>query len=56
MHVDGHARNSLSRGNRHKLIADGRGPRLSKLGARSLISSEAAVEWRRDLEQAAAAQ
>jgi hypothetical protein len=31
----------------HKLVSEGRGPKLMKVGARTLISIEAAAEWRR---------
>jgi hypothetical protein len=31
----------------HKLVGEGRGPKLMKVGARTLISIEAAAEWRR---------
>jgi hypothetical protein len=30
----------------HKLIGEGRGPKLMKVGARTLISVEAAAAWR----------
>jgi len=36
----------------HKLVSEGRGPRLMKIGARTLISIEAAAEWRRAQEAA----
>jgi predicted DNA-binding transcriptional regulator AlpA len=40
----------ISRSFLYKLIAEGRGPRLLKLGRRTLISSEAAAEWRARME------
>ena len=36
----------------HALVAKGKGPRLMKVGARTLISVEAAAEWRRAQEAA----
>ena len=36
----------------HALVAKGRGPRLMKVGARTLISVEAAAKWRRAQEAA----
>ena len=39
----------------HKLVSEGRGPKLMKVGARTLISVEAAAEWRRAREAATAA-
>jgi len=46
------ADHGLSRSFFYKLVATGKGPRLIKLGARTLISVEAAAEWRRLMEQA----
>lgn len=34
----------------HKLVRDGKGPRLMKLGHRTLITAEAAAEWRKEME------
>lgn len=52
--VDEFARqHSISRGYVYKLIAEGRGPRLMKVGRRTLVSREAAEEWRRQMEQLA---
>ena len=34
----------------HKLVSEGRGPKLMKVGARTLISVEAAAAWRRACE------
>jgi hypothetical protein len=39
----------------HKLVSEGRGPKLMKVGARTLISVEAAAAWRRACEAATAA-
>ena len=39
----------------HKLVSEGRGPKLMKVGARTLISVEAAAAWRRAREDATAA-
>jgi hypothetical protein len=39
----------------HKLVSEGHGPKLMKVGARTLISVEAAAEWRRAREAATAA-
>ena len=47
------ADHGISRSFFYKLIGDGRGPRLAKLGTRTLISAEAAADWRRSLEVAA---
>jgi len=38
----------------HALVAKGKGPRLMKVGARTLISVEAAAKWRRAQEAATA--
>ena len=38
----------------HALVARGKGPKLMKVGARTLISIEAAAEWRRAQEAATA--
>lgn len=37
----------------YKLLKQGKGPRLMKIGARTLISVEAAADWRRQMEGAA---
>jgi hypothetical protein len=44
----------ISRGTFYKLLAEGRGPKIAKIGRRTLISAEAAEEWRRRIEQPAA--
>ena len=44
----------ISRGTFYKLLGEGRGPKAIKIGRRTLISREAAEEWRRRMEQEAA--
>ena len=46
------ADHSLSRSFFYKLCQQGKGPRLTKLGARTLVSMEAAAEWRARMEAA----
>jgi excisionase family DNA binding protein len=41
----------ISRGTFYKLVSEGRGPKAVKIGRRTLISSEAAEEWRRRMER-----
>jgi hypothetical protein len=43
----------ISRTHLHNLDKSGKGPRKMRCGRRVLISTEAAAEWRRQLEQAA---
>ena len=45
---------SISKSMLYKEVKANRGPRLSKCGARTLISVDAAAEWRRELERQAA--
>ncbi len=45
----------ISRGLFYRLLREGRGPRVIKAGRRTLISREAAEEWRRRMETAAQA-
>ena len=40
----------ISRGTFYNLLKDGRGPAVMKVGARTLVSTEAASEWRRAME------
>jgi predicted DNA-binding transcriptional regulator AlpA len=47
------ADHGISRSFFYKLLQQGRGPRLTKLGARTLVSAEAAAAWRGMMEQAA---
>jgi predicted DNA-binding transcriptional regulator AlpA len=49
------AAHGISRSFFYKLAKLGRGPRLVKVGTRTLISAEAAQEWRWGMEQATAA-
>lgn len=42
----------ISRALFYQLLKKGNGPRIIKLGKRTLISYEAAAEWRRQLESA----
>ena len=42
----------ISRGLFYSLLREGRGPRVIKAGRRTLISREAAEEWRRRMEAA----
>jgi predicted DNA-binding transcriptional regulator AlpA len=44
----------ISRGTFYKLLGEGRGPTTVKVGRRTLISSEAAADWRRRMEREAA--
>ena len=44
----------ISRGTFYKLFGEGRGPKAVKIGRRTLISNEAAEEWRRRMEREAA--
>ncbi len=43
---------SISRAFFYKLLLEGCGPRVMKVGRRTLISREAAEEWRRRMENA----
>ena len=45
----------ISRGTFYNLLKEDRGPRVMKVGARTLVSAEAAADWRRRMEQAAVA-
>jgi hypothetical protein len=49
-------RNSISVPFYHKLQRQGRGPQTMKIGARTLITVEAAARWRRALERKQATQ
>lgn len=42
----------LSRAMLYKMIRASKGPRVMKVGTRSLISAEAAADWRRAMEAA----
>ncbi len=41
----------ISRGFFYKLLKEGKAPRIIKVGRRTLISKEAAADWRRDMEE-----
>jgi predicted DNA-binding transcriptional regulator AlpA len=41
----------ISRGTFYNLRKDDRGPRVMKVGSRTLVSTEAAADWRRKMEQ-----
>jgi len=43
--------NGVSRSLFYRLVKEGRGPRLTKVARRTLISSEAAAEWRSWMER-----
>ena len=45
---DGH---NLSRTHFYALLKEGKGPRLMKVGRRSLISAESAAAWRKRMEE-----
>jgi hypothetical protein len=46
----------ISRGTFYNLLKDDRGPRVMKVGARTLVSNEAAADWRRRMESEGAEQ
>ncbi len=43
---------AISRGLFYNMLREGRGPRVMKVGRRTLVSREAAEEWRRRMEGA----
>jgi hypothetical protein len=43
--------NGVSRSLFYRLVKEGRGPRITKINDRTLISAEAAAEWRARMEQ-----
>jgi predicted DNA-binding transcriptional regulator AlpA len=45
------ADNGISRSLLYHLVKEGRGPRITKIAGRTLISAEAAAEWRARMEQ-----
>jgi hypothetical protein len=45
------AAHSISRSLLYRLVKEGRGPRLTKISRRTLISAESAAEWRARMEQ-----
>jgi hypothetical protein len=53
-HVDGFCReHGISRAHFYNLLKRGEGPAIIKAGRRTLISAEAAAEWRRRMEMSA---
>jgi hypothetical protein len=46
------AEHGISRSLLYRLLAEGRGPRITKVHGRTLISSEAAQDWRLKMEAA----
>lgn len=46
-----HNHGNISKSFLYKLIKDGKGPRLMKIGRRTLISAEAAADWRAQMER-----
>ena len=44
-------RHRISRAHLYDLIREGRGPRVMRPGRRTLISREAASDWRREMEK-----
>lgn len=46
------ADHNIGRTHFYRLVKDGKGPRLMKLGRRVLISAEAAADWRLAMEKA----
>jgi predicted DNA-binding transcriptional regulator AlpA len=45
------ADHGLSRSLFYRLVKEGRGPRLTKISRRTLISADAAAEWRARMER-----
>jgi predicted DNA-binding transcriptional regulator AlpA len=45
------AEHGISRSLFYRLVKEGRGPRLTKIASRTLISAEAAAEWRAMMER-----
>jgi hypothetical protein len=46
---------SISRATFYNLAKEGKGPRLMRIGKKPLISTEAAADWRRQMEAESAA-
>lgn len=42
--------NNISRGMFYKLLRQGRGPRIMKVGNRTLVTPEAEEDWRKEME------
>jgi len=47
------ARHKISRSFFYLLLKEGNGPRLMKVGRRTLITAEAAADWRHKMERSA---
>jgi hypothetical protein len=47
------ASHRISRSFFYKLVGDGRGPRITRIGTRTLISAEAAAAWRGQMQSPA---
>jgi predicted DNA-binding transcriptional regulator AlpA len=45
------ADNGISRSLFYRLVKEGRGPRITKIAGRTLISAEAAFDWRAQMER-----
>lgn len=45
-------RHSISRALFYKLIKEGKGPRIMKVGRKTLITTQSAAAWRRQMETA----
>jgi predicted DNA-binding transcriptional regulator AlpA len=45
------AEHGISRSLFYRLVKEGRGPRLTKIASRTLISAEAAADWRARMER-----
>lgn len=48
-------RHGISRAKFYQLLSTGEGPRIFKIGRRTLISTEAALAWRQSMEERTAA-
>lgn len=46
------AHGGISRVFFYKLLKDGKGPKITKVGRRTLITAEAAADWRKAMEDA----
>jgi predicted DNA-binding transcriptional regulator AlpA len=46
------AAHGISRAMFYKILNDGTGPRVMKVGSRTMVSREAATRWRREREEA----
>jgi len=45
------AEHGISRSLFYRLVKEGRGPRLTKIASRTLVSAESAAEWRSRMER-----